>query len=41
MLREQISRIKACDIVVSIRPPYAEETVMVSKTAASVGAGRL
>lgn len=32
MLREQISRIKACDIVVSISfSPYAEETVMVSK----------
>jgi DNA-binding MurR/RpiR family transcriptional regulator len=37
MLREQISRIKARDIVVSISfSPYAEETVMVSETAASV-----
>lgn len=42
MLREQISRIKACDIVVSISfKPYAEETVMVSKTAASVGARQI
>ncbi|HFP4049047.1 TPA: MurR/RpiR family transcriptional regulator, partial [Escherichia coli] len=42
MLREQISRIKACDIVVSISfSPYAEETVMVSKTAASVGARQI
>jgi DNA-binding MurR/RpiR family transcriptional regulator len=39
MLREQINRIKARDIVVSISfSPYAEETVMVSETAASVGA---
>ena len=42
MMREQISRIKACDIVVSISfSPYAEETVMVSKTAASVGARQI
>ena len=35
MLREQINRIKAHDIVVSISfSPYAEETVMVSETAA-------
>ena len=42
MLREQISRIKARDIVVSISfSPYAEETVMVSETAASVGARQI
>jgi hypothetical protein len=42
MLREQINRIKARDIVVSISfSPYAEETVMVSETAASVGARQI
>mgnify|MGYP004709504687 CR=1 FL=1 len=42
MLREQISRSKARDSVVSISfSPYAEETVMVSETAASVGARQI
>lgn len=42
MLREQISRIKSRDIVISISfSPYAEETVMVSETAASVGAKQI
>lgn len=42
MLREQINRIKANDIVVSISfSPYAEETVMVSETAANAGARQI
>ena len=42
MLREQINRIKARDIVVSISfSPYAEETVMVSETAANAGARQI
>ncbi|MCS2149664.1 MurR/RpiR family transcriptional regulator [Scandinavium manionii] len=42
MLREQISRIKGRDIVISISfSPYAEETVMVSETAAKAGAKQI
>ncbi|AOV96882.1 Fe-S cluster assembly protein HesB [Edwardsiella hoshinae] len=42
MLREQINRIGTRDIVVSISfSPYAEETVLISETAANVGARQI
>ncbi len=42
MLREQINRISSRDIVVSVSfSPYAEETVMVSETAAKAGARQI
>lgn len=42
MLREQVSRIKARDIVISITfSPYAEETIMVSESAARARARQI
>lgn len=42
MLREQVNRVKAKDIVVSISfSPYAEETLMVSEIAARAGARQI